>query len=202
MTVFTDFKRQKIDVVIKYICKICYCSNKYCWPVFASTLFRSGLIVVYFFGRCFSSFVRRTTKYLFFMCTTTQQWFVYGGLESNGLLVGSVSCISLCWWEWEGNVSVIHLWTFHKVALLVHCFQVELEFEMLVLWREENWRNQSRVNPLSKDENKLQTQPTCGTRGLFLKHTGNVRPVKLLCFHSRWQFQKFWKLYKKKINIS
>ena len=136
MTVFTDFKRQKIDVVIKFIWKICYCSNKYCWPVFASTLFRSGLIVVYFFGRCFSSFVRRTTKYLFFMCTTTQQWFVYGGLESNGLLVGSVSCISFCWWEWEGNVNGIHHWTFHKVALLVHCFQVELEFEMLVLWRE------------------------------------------------------------------
>ena len=100
----------------------------------------------FFFGRCFSSFVRRTTKYLFFMCTTTQRWFVCGGLESNGLLVGSVSCISLCWWEWEGNVkNVIHLWTFHKVALLVHCFQVELEFEMLVLYREENWRNQRKT---------------------------------------------------------
>ena len=156
--------------------------------------------MVYFFGRCFSSFVRRTTKYLFFMCTTTQQWFVCGGLESNGLLVGSVSCISLCWWEWEGNVNVIHLWTFHKVALLVHCFQVELEFEMLVLWRERKTEG-TRENPLSKDENKLQTQPTCGTRGLFLKHTGNVRPVKLLCLHSRWQFQKFWKLYKKKYKL-
>ena len=32
----------------------------------------------------------------------------------------------------------IHQWTFHEVALLVHCFQVELEFEMLVLYREEN----------------------------------------------------------------
>lgn len=152
MTVFTDFKRQKIDVVIKSIWKICYCSNKYC--VFASKLIRSGLIVVYFFGRCFSSFVRRTTKYLFFMCTTTQQWFVYGGLESNGLLVGSVSCISLCWWEWEGNVNGIISGHSTRWLFLSTVSRSNWNLECWFLWMEEKQRNRRKTHGATMRTNK------------------------------------------------
>ena len=53
MTVFTEFKRQKIDVVIKLIWKICYCSNKYRQLVFASTLFRSEANCGLFFWQMF-----------------------------------------------------------------------------------------------------------------------------------------------------
>ena len=95
----------------------------------------------FFFGRCFSSFVRRTTKYLFFMCTTTQQWFVCGGLESNGLLVGSVSRISLCWWEWEGISSVDIPQGGSSCPLFPGWIRI---WNVGSLKREENWRNQRK----------------------------------------------------------
>ena len=95
----------------------------------------------FFFGRCFSSFVRRTTKYLFFMCTTTQQWFVCGGLGSNGLLVGSVSRISLCWWEWEGISSVDIPQGGSSCPLFPGWIRI---WNVGSLKREENWRNQRK----------------------------------------------------------
>ena len=48
---------------------------------------------------------------------------------------------------------------FHKVALLVHCFQVKLEFGMLV-FVEEGKPEDPEKNPRSKDANQLQTKPT------------------------------------------
>ena len=43
-----------------------------------------------------------------------------------------------------------------------HCLLVELEFGMLVLWKEENQRHRgAEKNPQSKHMNQQQTQPTC-----------------------------------------
>ena len=47
--------------------------------------------------------------------------------------------------------------TFHKVALLVHCYQVELEFAMLVFVEEGKPKDPAK-NPRSKDANQLQTK--------------------------------------------
>ena len=47
--------------------------------------------------------------------------------------------------------------------LFVHCFQVELEFGVLVFVEGGKAENPEK-NPRSKDENQQQTQPTCDTR--------------------------------------
>ena len=47
--------------------------------------------------------------------------------------------------------------TFHKVALLVHCYQVELEFAMLVFVEEGKPKDPART-PRSEDANQLQTK--------------------------------------------
>ena len=49
---------------------------------------------------------------------------------------------------------------FHQVALLVHSFQTELKFGVLVFVEGGN----SEKNPESKDENQQQTQPTSDTK--------------------------------------
>ena len=43
--------------------------------------------------------------------------------------------------------------------LLVHCFQIELEFGVLVFVKGGKQKNLEK-NPGSKDENQQQTQPT------------------------------------------
>ena len=52
----------------------------------------------------------------------------------------------------------IKQWTLHKVAFLVHCFQVKLEFEMFL---PRDRRMDPEKNPQSKDKNQQQIQPTC-----------------------------------------
>ena len=52
--------------------------------------------------------------------------------------------------------------TFHKVALPIHCFQVKLEFGMLVFAKGGKLDNPKK-NPWSKDEHQQQTPPTCDT---------------------------------------
>ena len=47
--------------------------------------------------------------------------------------------------------------TFHKVALLVHCYQVELEFAMLVFVEEGKPKDPART-PRSEGANQLQTK--------------------------------------------
>ena len=47
--------------------------------------------------------------------------------------------------------------------LFVHCFQVELEFGVLVFVEGGKPENPEK-NPRSKDENQQQTQPTCDAR--------------------------------------
>ena len=46
---------------------------------------------------------------------------------------------------------------FHKVALLVHCYQVELEFAMLVFVEEGKPKDPAK-NSRSEDANQLQTK--------------------------------------------
>ena len=57
-------------------------------------------------------------------------------------------------------------WIFHEVALLVHNFQVELEFGMLVFVTKGGGDDPEDLekNPRRKDENQQQTQITCETR--------------------------------------
>ena len=43
----------------------------------------------------------------------------------------------------------------------IHCFQIELEFGVLVFEEGENRRNR-RKTLVARDENQLQTQPTSG----------------------------------------
>lgn len=57
----------------------------------------------------------------------------------------------------------IKQWTFNKVALLVHCFQVELEFGKLAFVEEGKLENVEK-NPPCWERNQQQTQPTCDTR--------------------------------------
>ena len=57
----------------------------------------------------------------------------------------------------------IKQWIFHEVALLVHYFQVELDFGMLVFVTGGKPEDPGK-NPRSKDENQQQTQITCETR--------------------------------------
>ena len=57
----------------------------------------------------------------------------------------------------------IKQWIFHEVALLVHYFQVELDFGMLVFVKGGKPEDPGK-NPRSKDENQQQTQITCETR--------------------------------------
>ena len=59
--------------------------------------------------------------------------------------------------KWNWNFSGI---LFHQVALLVHYFQTELKFGVLVFVEGGNSEN----NPESKDENQRQTQPTSDTK--------------------------------------
>ena len=47
--------------------------------------------------------------------------------------------------------------------LFVHCFQIELEFGVLVFVEGGKPENPEK-NPRSKDENQQQTQPTCDAR--------------------------------------
>ena len=47
--------------------------------------------------------------------------------------------------------------------LFVHCFQIELEFGVLVFVVGGKPENPEK-NPRSKDENQQQTQPTCDAR--------------------------------------
>ena len=51
---------------------------------------------------------------------------------------------------------------FHKVALPIHCFQVKLEFGMLVFAKGGKLDNPKK-NPWSKDEHQQQTPPTRDT---------------------------------------
>ena len=52
----------------------------------------------------------------------------------------------------NGNLAV----DFHKVALLVGCFQVELELKIIFLWSEDNWRTRRKTLGLRiKTKNKF-----------------------------------------------
>ena len=44
--------------------------------------------------------------------------------------------------------------------LFIHCFQIELELEMLIFVKGGKPENPEK-NPRSRDENQKQTQPTC-----------------------------------------
>ena len=57
----------------------------------------------------------------------------------------------------------IKQWIFHEVALLVHYFQVELGFGMLVFVTGGKPKDPEK-NSRSKDENQPQTQTTCEAR--------------------------------------
>ena len=69
--------------------------------------------------------------------------------------------------------------TFHKVALLVHCYQVKLEFGILV-FVEEGKPEDPEKNPRSKDANQLQTKPTDETMIKCFPH-GNTAVAITQC---------------------
>ena len=68
---------------------------------------------------------------------------------------------------------------FHKVALLVHCYQVKLEFGMLV-FVEEGKPEEPEKNPRSKDANQLKTKPTGETMIKCFPH-GNTAVANTQC---------------------
>ena len=81
--------------------------------------------------------------------------------------------------------------TFHKVALPIHCFQVKLEFGMLV-FAKGGKLNDPKKNPRSKDQHQQQTQPTCDTNP---SHSGGRQALLLLhhpCSHAQFRSQMLW----------
>ena len=62
--------------------------------------------------------------------------------------------------------------TFHKVALLVHCYQVELEFAMLVF--VEGKPKDPAKNPRSEDANQLQTKTISETMIKCFPHSNTA----------------------------
>ena len=81
--------------------------------------------------------------------------------------------------------------TFHKVALPIHCFQVKLEFGMLVFAKGGKLDNPKK-NPWSKDEHQQQTHPTCDTNP---SHSGGRQALLLLhhpCSHAQFRSQMLW----------
>ena len=60
-------------------------------------------------------------------------------------------------------IIIIWQFTIHEVTLSVHCFQVKLEFEMLVFVEEEKPEDPQK-NPWSKDKNQKGTQSTFDAR--------------------------------------
>ena len=61
------------------------------------------------------------------------------------------------------------------MALLVHCFQVKLEFGVLIF---VEGRKDPEKNSLSKEKNQQETQPTCDA---ILGHSSGRRVLSPLC---------------------
>ena len=174
MTVFTDFKRQKIDVVIKFIWK-------------NLLLFKQILLA----SLCINTLQIKANCGLFFW----QMFFLLRKKNNqvSFLHVYHHTTMVCLWWigiKWvAGGQCKLHLIVLMGMGGKCEKCNSSVDIPQggsscplfpgwIRIWNvgslERGKLEEPEKNLLSKDENKWQTQPTCGTRGLFLKHTGNL----------------------------
>ena len=68
---------------------------------------------------------------------------------------------------------ITYLWTFHDVAFLVHCFQVELKFRKLVFVGRGNLEDPEKSPQRTRTNNKLNPHVT--------PKLGTARKIEYLC---------------------
>ena len=70
-------------------------------------------------------------------------------------------------------IIITYLWTFHDVAFLVHCFQVELKFRKLVFVGRGNLEDPEKSPQRTRTNNKLNPHVT--------PKLGTARKIEYLC---------------------